>query len=149
MTVTIVANLIFFCLNFCGTVVFTIILTYSWFHIKSTWSVHSFNGDYLSIPSAQVAVGTFFTKSPVEYLVAKVCSLSGGRAPSRSLTPHPFVGDIKNIIINGAKITEQTLKANGQTLKTNGKYWIKKRTHKSRVSNSPYINSWTIYVHTE
>jgi len=46
----------------------------------------------------------------------------GGRAPSRSLTPHPFVGDIKNIIINGAKITEQTLKANGQTLKTNGKY---------------------------
>ena len=23
---------------------------YSWFHIKGTWSVHSFNGDYLSIP---------------------------------------------------------------------------------------------------
>ena len=27
-------------------------LLYSWFHIKGTWSVHSFNGDYLSIPSA-------------------------------------------------------------------------------------------------
>ena len=25
---------------------------YSWFHIKVTWSLHSFNGDYLSIPSA-------------------------------------------------------------------------------------------------
>ena len=25
---------------------------YSWFHLKGSWSVHSFNGDYLSIPSA-------------------------------------------------------------------------------------------------
>ena len=23
---------------------------YSWFHIKGNWSIHSFNGDYLSIP---------------------------------------------------------------------------------------------------
>ena len=38
--------------------------------IKGTWSVHSFNGDYLShlsIPSAQVAVGTFFMKSSVDH----------------------------------------------------------------------------------
>ena len=28
-----------------------IISKYSWFHIKCSWSVHSFNGDYLSIPS--------------------------------------------------------------------------------------------------
>ena len=35
--------------------------SYSWFQKKS---VHSFNRDYLSIP-AQVAVGTFFMKSPV------------------------------------------------------------------------------------
>ena len=27
-------------------------LSYSWFHIKGTWSVHAFNGDYLSILSA-------------------------------------------------------------------------------------------------
>ena len=36
--------------------------------IKGTWSEHSFNGDYLLIYlslSAQVAVGTFFMKSPV------------------------------------------------------------------------------------
>ena len=26
-------------------------LWYSWFHIKGSWSVHSFNGDYLYIPS--------------------------------------------------------------------------------------------------
>ena len=33
---------------------------------KGTWSVHSFYGDYLSIPkSGQGAVGTFFMKSPV------------------------------------------------------------------------------------
>ena len=38
---------------------------YSWFHIKVTWSVHSFNGDYLSIHSAQVTEGTFFRKSPL------------------------------------------------------------------------------------
>ena len=28
------------------------LLWYSWFHIKGTWSVHSFNGYYLSIPGA-------------------------------------------------------------------------------------------------
>ena len=27
----------------------TMKLSYNWFHIKGTWSVHSFNGDYLSI----------------------------------------------------------------------------------------------------
>ena len=33
---------------------------------KGTFSVHSFNDDYLSIPlSAQVARSTFFMKSPV------------------------------------------------------------------------------------
>ena len=30
--------------------VFLCMWTYNWFHIKSTWSAHSFNGDYLSIP---------------------------------------------------------------------------------------------------
>ena len=25
---------------------------YNWFHIKGTWNVHLFNGDYLSIPIA-------------------------------------------------------------------------------------------------
>ena len=43
-------------------------LYYSLFHIKDAWSVHSFNGDYLSILSAQVAVGTFLMKYPVYYL---------------------------------------------------------------------------------
>ena len=47
-------------------------LTYRWFHIKGTWSVYSFNGDYLSIPSAQVAVCTVFMKSPVLKLICTV-----------------------------------------------------------------------------
>ena len=39
---------------------------YSWFHIKGTWGVHTFNGDYLSIPKCTGrAVSTFFMKSPV------------------------------------------------------------------------------------
>ena len=29
-----------------------LVIIYSWFHIKGTWSVHSFNGNYLTIPSA-------------------------------------------------------------------------------------------------
>ena len=37
---------------------------YIWFHIKGTWSVHSFNEDFLSL-SPQVSMGTFFMKSPV------------------------------------------------------------------------------------
>ena len=33
---------------------------YSWFHIKGTWSVHSFNGDYLSIPEGTGSCGYLF-----------------------------------------------------------------------------------------
>ena len=32
--------------------VFIYKIIYSWFHIKGTWSVHTFNGDHISIPSA-------------------------------------------------------------------------------------------------
>ena len=35
---------------------FANIYSYSWFHIKVTWSVHSFNGDYLSIPQILVII---------------------------------------------------------------------------------------------
>ena len=34
--------------------------TYSWFHIKGTWSVHSYNGDYLYIPGC----GYLFHETP-------------------------------------------------------------------------------------
>ena len=38
--------------------------TYSWFHIKGTWSVHSFNGDYLSIPEGTGSRGYLFHEVP-------------------------------------------------------------------------------------
>ena len=38
--------------------------TYSWFHIKGTWSVHSFNADYLSIPEGTGSCGYLFHEIP-------------------------------------------------------------------------------------
>ena len=37
---------------------------YSWFHIKGIWSVHSFNGDYLSIPEGTGSCGYLFQEIP-------------------------------------------------------------------------------------
>ena len=37
---------------------------YSLFHIKGTWSVHSFNGDYLSIPEGTGSCGYLFHEIP-------------------------------------------------------------------------------------
>ena len=37
---------------------------YTRFHIKGTWSVHSFNGDYLSIPKGIGSRGYLFHKIP-------------------------------------------------------------------------------------
>ena len=42
----------------------TVLLATANFINKGIWSVHSFNGDHLSMKT-QVAVGTFFMKSPV------------------------------------------------------------------------------------
>ena len=40
------------------------LLSYSWFHIKGTWSVHSFNADYLSIPEGTSSCGYLFHEIP-------------------------------------------------------------------------------------
>ena len=40
------------------------ILRYSWFHIKGTTSVNSFNGDYLSIPEGTGSCGYLFHEIP-------------------------------------------------------------------------------------
>ena len=37
---------------------------YSWFHIKGTWSVHAFNGDYLSIPEGTGSCEYLFHNIP-------------------------------------------------------------------------------------
>ena len=37
---------------------------YSWFNIKVTWSVHSFNGDYLSIPEGTGSCEYLFNETP-------------------------------------------------------------------------------------
>ena len=39
-------------------------LKYCLFHIKGTWSVHSFNGDYLSIPGGTGSCGYLFHEIP-------------------------------------------------------------------------------------
>ena len=39
-------------------------IVYSWFHIKGTWSVHSFNGVYLSIPEGTGTCGYLFHEIP-------------------------------------------------------------------------------------
>jgi len=40
------------------------LVCYSWFHIKGTWSVHSYNGDYLSIPKCTGSCGYLFHEKP-------------------------------------------------------------------------------------
>ena len=45
------------CMYFCLSVS---LIIYSWFHIKGTWSEHSFNGDYLSIPKCTGSCGYLF-----------------------------------------------------------------------------------------
>ena len=44
-------------------------LSYSWFHIKGTWSVHSFNGDYLSIPECTGSCEYIFYEIPGSCIV--------------------------------------------------------------------------------
>ena len=39
-------------------------IIYSWFHIKGTWSVQSFNRDYLSIPKGTGSCGYLFHEIP-------------------------------------------------------------------------------------
>ena len=39
-------------------------LTYSWFHKKGTWSVHSFNEGYISIPWCTGSCGYLFHETP-------------------------------------------------------------------------------------
>ena len=46
-------------------------LKYSWFHIKGTWSVHSFNEYYLSIPSAHRKLKVPFSWNP-QYVQDKI-----------------------------------------------------------------------------
>ena len=41
-----------------------IIIIYSWFHIKGTWNVHLFNGDYLSTPEGTGSCGYLFHEIP-------------------------------------------------------------------------------------
>ena len=48
---------------------------YSWFHIIGTWSVHSFNGDYLSIYKC-LGSCSFFMKSPVQNQMVTLDSTS-------------------------------------------------------------------------
>ena len=48
---------------------------YSWFHIKGTWSVYSFNGDYLLSLSAQVGVSTFLWNP--QFVLEKVKNFQG------------------------------------------------------------------------
>ena len=40
------------------------IRNYSGFHIKGTWSVHLFNGNYLSIPEGTCSCEYFFHEIP-------------------------------------------------------------------------------------
>ena len=43
---------------------------YDWFHIIGTWSVHSFNGDYLSIHKCTCSCGNLFHELPSMFLKA-------------------------------------------------------------------------------
>ena len=49
-------------------------ITYSWFHIKGTWSVHSFKGDYLSIPEGTDSCGYLFHEIPLFRLDSGITS---------------------------------------------------------------------------
>ena len=48
--------------------------TYSWIHIKDTWSVHLFNGDYLSIPEGTGSCGYLFHEIPCMSYSVWICS---------------------------------------------------------------------------
>ena len=50
-------------------------LSYSKFHKKGIWSVHSFNGDYLSIPEDTGSCGYLFHEIPSTCWTDRYCSL--------------------------------------------------------------------------
>ena len=47
------------------------LVTYSWFHIKGTFSVHSFNEDYLSIHECPGSWGYLFHEIPCTSMMSK------------------------------------------------------------------------------
>ena len=53
-----------------------LLMTYSWFHIKGSWSVHSFNGDYLSIPEGTGRCGYLFHEIPGIIIVDETIHLT-------------------------------------------------------------------------
>ena len=66
---------------------------YSWFHIKGTWNIFKWRL-YISM-RAQVAVGTFFMKSPVSKENNSLVVISSGLYPHLAIccrTKHYFLG---------------------------------------------------------
>ena len=49
--------------------IFSLFFSYSWFHIKGTWSVHSFNVDYLSISEGTGSCWYLFHEIPGTYML--------------------------------------------------------------------------------
>ena len=47
---------------------------YSWFHIKGTWSVHSFNGDCIPIPEGTGSCGYLFHEIPCSSFATSIIS---------------------------------------------------------------------------
>ena len=90
----------FVCFLVCSLNIHTeFLLIYKWFNDKGSFSVHSFNDDYLStiyLSSAQVAERTNFRKSPVPQVPLRkvryrgsymfVCVWGGGRRMNMNLT---------------------------------------------------------------
>ena len=62
---------------------------YSWFHIKGTWSVHSFNGDYLSILKCTGSCGYLFREIPGmwNFLLPKLAIMA---YPMRKISKFPL-----------------------------------------------------------
>ena len=50
--------------QFWNLLIKTLLSRYNRFHIKGTWSVHSLNGDYLSIPKGTGSCGYLFHEIP-------------------------------------------------------------------------------------
>ena len=53
-------------------------MTYNWFHEKGSWSIHSFNLDYLSIPKCPGSWGNHFHEIPVKRSKGPLFSEGGG-----------------------------------------------------------------------
>ena len=75
--------------------------SYSWFHIKGTWSVHSFNGDYLSIPEGTGSCEYLFMKSPVlKCQINKNTKKKGCMLPTKCLERALKYSYLVSIILN-------------------------------------------------